>query len=240
MYLLDDMKKSFFYWNWLARVAKASNTQRNAVVKSATSQSPISGKTAILAIAVVVTALTTQTTGTSAEIPELPDLPPPPPQREAVLPPFPPGVFDICLEQYDSRLRTIRQGEADWRNAIDQTYYAKRKPFYDALDAIFDERDRILAQIEKLNEEWIRLSMSPNSGSAASIARMKQISDEFRAKSLEIEELQEKIGKISERLAEIEDWYEEWINWLAVKTYREEDAACTEYSNCDDSEIGSD
>ena len=206
-------------------------------MKTTTTMAKMNGKTAILAVATIITvALTTQTTGPSAEIPELPDLPPPPPQREVVLPPFPPGVFDTCLEQYDSRLRTIRQGEASLRNAIDQTYYAKRKPFYDALDAIFDEQDRILAQIEKLNEEWIRLSMSPNSGSAASVARMKQISDEFRAKSLEIKELQKKIDEINKRLWEIEDWYEEWINWLTVKTYREEEA-CTEYSTCSSSGI---
>ena len=219
-------------------MAKSNGVQRQAVVKSATSKSPIIGKTAILAVATIIAvALTTQTTGPSAEIPELPDLPPPPPQREVVLPPFPPGVFDTCLEQYDSRLRTIRQGEASLRNAIDQTYYAKRKPFYDALDAISDEQDEIFDQMEKLNEEWLRLSMSPNSGSAASIARMKQISDEFRAKSLEIKELQKKIDEINKRLAEIEDWYVEWINWLAVKTYREEEEACTEYSTCSSSGI---
>ncbi len=233
-----DMKKLFFYWNWLARVAQSNSVQRNVVVKSVTSQSPINGKTAILTVATILAiALTTPTTGPSAEIPELPDLPPPPPQREVVLPPFPPGVFDTCLEQYDSRIATIMQGAANWRKSIDNAYYAKRKPFYDAQDRIFDEQDRILAQIEKLNEEWIRLSMSPNSGSAASVARMKQISDEFRAKSKEVEKLQKEIDEINKRLWEIEDWYEEWLGWLSQKTQREEEAACTEYSTCSSSRI---
>ena len=233
------MKKFSFYWNWLACVAKANNTQRKVVVKSATpTKSPIIGKTAFFVVATIIAvALTTQTTGTSAEIPELPDLPPPPPQREVLLPPFPPGVFDTCLEQYDSRIKTIRQGEANWRNAIDQAYYAKRKPFYDAQDRIFDEQDKIFEQIEKLEDEWRNLYMSPNSNSASNIARRKQINKELDVKRLEIRELQKKIDEINKRLAEIEDWYGEWINWLAVKTYREEDAACTEYSTCSSSGI---
>ena len=222
----------------MARVAKSNGVQRQAVVKSATSKDPIHGKTAILAVATIITvALTTPTTGPSAEIPELPDLPPPPPHREVVLPPFPPGVFDTCLEQYDSRIKTIRQGEAGWRNAIDQAYYAKRKPFYDAQDRIFDEQEEIFEQMEKLKEEWGRLYMSPNSNSASNIARRRQINKELAAKSLRIKKLQEEIDEISERLGEIEDWYEEWLGWLSQKTQREEEAACTEYSTCSSSGI---
>ena len=77
--------------------------------------------------------------------------------------------------------------------------------------------------------------MSPNSNSASNIARRRQINEELDVKRLEIRELQKKIDEINKRLAEIEDWYGEWINWLAVKTYREEDAACTEYSTCSSS-----
>ena len=227
------MKESSFYWNWLARVAQANNTQRNVAMKTTTTMSKMNGKTVILAVATIIAvALTTQTTGTSAEIPELPDLPPPPPQREAVLPPFPPGVFDTCLEQYDSRIATIMQGAADWRNAIDQTYYAKRKPFYDAQDRIFDEQDKIFEQIEKLEDEWRSLYMSPNSNSASNIARRRQINKELDVKRLEIRELQKKIDEIDKRLWEIEDWYEEWLDWLSQKTQREEEAACSEYSTC--------
>ena len=117
-----------------------------------------------------------------------------------------------------------------------KTYYAKRKPFYDALDARLDKIDEIFEQMEKLNEEWGRLYMSPNSNSAANIARRRQINKELAAKSLRIKELQEEIDEINKRLGEIEDWYEEWLDWLAEKTYREEEAACTEYSTCSSSE----
>ncbi len=85
------MKKLSFYWNWLARVAKANNQQRQAVVKSATSRSLISGKTVIFAIlATVAVLLVPQTTMQSAKSIVAPDLPDPPPHREVLLPPFPP------------------------------------------------------------------------------------------------------------------------------------------------------
>ena len=226
------MKKSYFYWNWLARVAKVSNPQRNVAMKTTTTMSKMNGKTVILAVAtILVVALTTQTTGPLAEIPELPDLPDPPAITGPYFPPFPPGVMS-CSAQWNSRRATISQDHANWQKAIERAYYAKRKPFYDAQDAIFDEQDEILAQIEKLNEEWIRLSMSPNSGSAASVARMKQISAEFRAKSKEIEKLQEKIGKISERLEEIEDWRKKWLAWAGEKRLKSIEAADAEYQDC--------
>ena len=220
----------------MARVAQSNSVQRQAVVKSATSQSPISGKTAIFAVATILAvALTTPTTGPTAEIPELPDLPDPPAITGPYFPPFPPGVMS-CSAQWNSRRATISQDHVNWQKAIERAYYAKRKPFYDALDAIFDEQDRILAQIEKLNEEWFRLSMSPNSGSAASVARMKQISDEFRAKSKEIEKLQKEIDEINKRLGEIEDWREKWLNWAGEKRLKSIEAADAEYQDCLDNE----
>ena len=118
-----------------------------------------------------------------------------------------------CSAQWNSRRATISQSHANLQKAIERSYYAKRKPFYDAQDAIFDEQDEILAQIEKLNEEWIRLSMSPNSGSASNLARRKQISDEFRAKSKEIEKLQKELDEINKRLGEIEDWRKKLLVW---------------------------
>lgn len=52
------MKKSFFYWNWLASIAKLSHTQRNGTMESTTSKSPIKEKAVIAAFLAVVTALT--------------------------------------------------------------------------------------------------------------------------------------------------------------------------------------
>ena len=52
------MKKSFFYWNWLASLAKLSHTQRNGTMESTTSKSPIKEKAVIAAFLAVITALT--------------------------------------------------------------------------------------------------------------------------------------------------------------------------------------
>ena len=52
------MKKSFFYWNWLASIAKLNNTQRNGTMESTTSKSPIKEKAVIAAFLAVITALT--------------------------------------------------------------------------------------------------------------------------------------------------------------------------------------
>ena len=51
------MKKSFFYWKWLASTAKLSHTQRNGTMESTTSKSPIKEKAVIAAFLAVVTAL---------------------------------------------------------------------------------------------------------------------------------------------------------------------------------------
>ena len=117
------MKKLSFYWNWLARVAKSSGVQRQAVVKSATSKAPINGKTAILAVAVIVSALTTQITGPSAQsadLPELPDLPDPGPVPEPVFPPVPPGTF-TCWEYYEGMRQALENGQANLHQAIERT-----------------------------------------------------------------------------------------------------------------------
>ena len=229
------MKNFSFYWNWLARVAKSSGVQRKAVVKSATSKAPINGKTAILTVATILAiALTTPITGTSAqsaEIPELPDLPDPGPVPEPAFPPVPPGTF-TCFEYYEGMRQMLENGQANFYQAIERTYNAKCKPFYDAKDAIFDERDRIFEQMEKLNEEWGRLYMSPNSGSAANIARRRQINKELAAKSLRIKKLQEETDTINERLGEIGDWREKVIKWANEKHQKENEALEAHYQDC--------
>ena len=60
------MKKSFFYWNWLAIIAKLSHTQRNGTMESTTSKSPIKEKAVIAAFLAVVTALTSLPNGAEA------------------------------------------------------------------------------------------------------------------------------------------------------------------------------
>ena len=50
--------------------------------------------------------------------------------------------------------------DVNLKKAIERTYKAKCKPFYDAKDKILDEWDEILAQVKKLNEEWNRLYVS--------------------------------------------------------------------------------
>ena len=221
------MKTFSFYWNWLARAAKSSSVQHNAVVKSATSKSPIIGKTAILVVATIIAvALTTQTTGPTAQstgIPELPDLPDPGPVPEPVFPPVPPGTF-TCSEYFASVRPGLDDEDANLKKAIERTYYAKRKPFYDAQNRIFDEQDKIFEQIEKLEDEWRNLYMSPNSNSASNIARRRQINKELAAKSLRIKKLQEEIDEIDKRLGEIEDWYEKMLEWAQEKYEKAVDA----------------
>ena len=196
-------------------------------MKSATPQSSIIGKTAILTVATIIAvALTTQITGTLAQslrIPELPDLPDPGPAPEPVFPPVPPGTF-TCSEYFASIRPGLDDQDANLKKAIERTYYAKRKPFYDALDAIFDEQDKIFEQIEKLEDEWRNLYMSPNSNSASNIARRKQINKELDVKRLEIRELQKKIDEIYKRLVEIEDWYEKMLEWAREKYEKAVDA----------------
>ena len=215
------MKTFSFYWNWLARVAKAGNTQRKAVVKLATSKSPIIGKTAILAVATIIAvALTTQTTGPTAqsvEMPTLPDLPDPGPVPEPSFPPVPPGTF-TCSEYYNAVRPMLDDRNANLKKAIERTYNAKRKPFYDAKDEILDEWDEILAQGAKLNEEWNRLYMSPNNRSAANITRRRQINKELAAQTLRFLKLQEKLDTINERLGKIADWREKMLEWAKKKT----------------------
>ena len=220
------MKNFSFYWHWLARVAKSNNAQRNAVVKSAASQPPIRGTTAILAIAVIITALTTQTTGPSmqsAELPEIPDLPDPGPVPEPAFPPVPPSTF-TCSEYFASVRPMLNDQDVNLKKAIERTYNAKCKPFYDAKDKILDEWDEILAQVKKLNEEWNRLYMSPNNRSAANITRRRQINKELAAQTLRFLELQEKLDTINERLGEISGWREKMLEWAKKKHEKAVDA----------------
>ena len=123
----------------MARVAKASNTQRNAAMKTTTTMSKMNGKMAILAVAtILVVALTTQTTGTSAqsaEMPTLPDLPDPGPVPEPAFPPVPPGTF-TCFEYYNAVRLMLDNQQANFYQAIDRAYKAKRKPFDDYIERI--------------------------------------------------------------------------------------------------------
>ena len=223
------MKKFYFYWNWLARVAKSNNTQRKAVVKSATSQSPIRGKTAIL-----VVALTTQTTGPTAQSAEMPELPDPPPHREVVLPPFPPGAFSNCIEQYYSRLGTIAQGASNWRKRIEEKFDA----LLDPIDALIDAKRKLMDDLEA---EIRRIETSPAYYAAyVGIGDLQPLLDE-------IDELTDKFKKALKRMIQLEkqkssilEYYNKWIDWLNEKTQREVNAAWEEYENCADSETNND
>ncbi len=226
------MKKFSFYWNWLARVAKASNTQRKVVVKSATpTKSPIIGKTAFFVVATIIAvALTTQTTGTSAEIPELPDLPPPPPQREVVLPPFPPGAFSNCIEQYYSRLGTIAQGASDWRKRIEEKFDA----LLDPIDALIDAKRKL---IDDLTTKIRRIYSSLEYSLAyIGLADMEPIEKEIKRLMEALKAAQARFLNLYRERSSILECYDKWIDWLNEKTQREVNAAWEEYENCAASE----
>ncbi len=178
------MKKSSFYWNWLARVAKANNTQRKVVVKSATpTKSPISGKTAILVVAaIIVVALTTQTTGPTAQstdipdLPDLPDLPDPGPVPEPSFPPIPPGTL-TCQEYLDAIMPGIKNSHSNWQKAIENAYNAKSKPFNDAKNAAEDKIGEIGIKIARL---WSKRNFL-NRHDPAYLSKSRQILKEIRA-----------------------------------------------------------
>ena len=153
------MKKLSFYWNWLARVAKSNSVQRKVVVNTRTTKSKMNGKTAILAVATIIAvALTTQTTGPTAQSAEMPELPDPPPHREVVLPPFPPGAFSNCIEQYYSRLGTIAQGASNWRKRIEEKFDALLDPIDALIDAkrkLIDDLTTKIRRILECYDKWI-------------------------------------------------------------------------------------
>ena len=227
------MKNFSFYWNWLARVAKLSSVQRKAVVKSTTSKT--NGKTAILTVATIVAvALTTQTTGPSAQstgIPELPDLPHPGLVPEPALPPFPPGAFNSCIEQYYSRLATIGQGKAGWEKGFEKAYETKSKPFVDAIKASQRKIADIKKKIAAKEAEIMRLQYS-RYGYLRYQNRINQLYKEIDRHNDEINDLILKIVELRKRLARIGAWYDICLNWLEKKTKKEEEAAWHEYLDC--------
>ena len=214
----------------MARVAKASNTQRKVVVKSEASQSSINGKTAILAVATIIAvALTTHTTGPtaqSAEMPTLPDLPDPPAITGPYFPPFPPGVMS-CSAQRNSRGATIVQNHANWRKAIERAYNAKCAPFNAAIDDKVDEIDNHFDQILKKEEQklnWIIL-LYPN----LNAPQITNLEKEIQGHEEAIKSLKKEISKLQDDLGKIWDWRKKWLAWAGEKRQKAADA---EYQDC--------
>ena len=207
MYLFDDMKKSFFYWNWLARVAKLNSVQRKAVVKSATSKAPINGKTAILAIvATVAVLLVSQTTGQSAKSIVAPDLPDPPPHREVLLPPFPPGAFDSCADQMASRMTTINQDYDNLLKGLQNSRDAKLKPIDDAIISKTAEIESIRDEIQRNERRYASIYMRFGYTSATKQI-LDQISDENSKNREKIKDLQKEIEELKDKRFDIWEWY---------------------------------
>ena len=229
------MKKFSFYWNWLARVAKANNTQRKVVVKSATpTKSPISGKTAILAVAtIIVVALTTQTTvpsAQSAEMPTLPDLPDPGPVPEPAFPPVPPGTF-TCFEYYNAVRLMLDNQQANFYQAIERAYKAKRKPFEHFIDIKKGVIEGIRDELKKAHDEWRRLYMSPG-GYAANRIRLLFLSRQITSFNKEIQELRKLIREANKELGKIYEWREKIVKWANEKHRKENEALEAHYGDC--------
>ena len=233
------MKTFSFYWNWLARVAKSNSVQRKAVVKSATSQSPISGKTAILAVATILAvALTTPTTGPSAEIPELPDLPDPGPVPEPVFPPVPPGTF-TCSEYYNAVRPMLDDQNANLKKAIERTYYAKRKPFDDYIAARIVMIRWYREQLKKAQDEWQKLFYAPG-GPVINRKRLQDLNGLTTFYTKAIEKEVEKIQKAYKELGKIEAWYRKMLDWARKKYEKAVEALDAQYQDCLDSESDDD
>ena len=241
VYLFDDMKNSFFYWNWLARVAKASNTQRNVAMNTTTTKSKMNGKTVILAVATIIAvALTTQTTGPtaqSAEMPKLPDLPDPGPVPEPAFPPVPPGTF-TCFEYYNAVRLMLDNQQSNFYQAIDRAYKAKCKPFYDKIDSINDEIDDHRDQYLKKIDQWIALLkiLYPNTNAPRITSLQKEIENHRK----EIEKLQEQISKLFDDLGKIAEWRKKMIEWANEKHRKENEALEAHYGDCLDNESDND
>ncbi len=234
-YLLD-IKNSFFYWNWLARVAKSNNKQRKGTMKTTTTKSKTNGKTAILVVATIIAvALITQTTGPTAQSTGTPNLPDPPPVPEPSFPPFPPGAFNNCLEQYYSRHATIAQGYASQRKQIDDFFNAKLTPVEALIAAKFKLIDDLEAKIRSIET-------SPAYYAAyVGIVDLQPYLDEINRLRRKINDAWNRIHVIRrDQLQPILDCYVRWIEWLNEKTARELKAAWEEYENCLDSETNND
>ena len=180
-------------------------------------------------------ALTTQTTGPSAQSADTPNLPEPPPQREVVLPPFPPGAFNNCLEQYYSRHATIGQGYASQRKQIDDFFNAKLDPVEALIAAKFKLIDDLEAKIRSIET-------SPAYYAAyVGIGNLQPLLDEINRLRKRINDAWNRIRVIRrDQLQPILDCYVRWIEWLNEKTARELKAAWEEYENCLDSETNND
>ena len=220
------MKKLSFYWNWLARVAKASNTRHNVAMKTTTTKSKTNGKTAILAVATIIAvALTTQTTvpsAQSAEMPTLPALPDPGPAPEPVFPPVPPGTF-TCSEYFASVRPMLDDEDANLKKAIKRTYEAKCKPFEDYIDIKEGVIEGIRDEWKKAHDEWRRLYMSPG-GYAANRIRLLFLSRQMTSLNKEIQELRRLIREANKELGKIYDWYKKMLEWAKEKHEKAVDA----------------
>ena len=213
------MKKLSFYWNWLARVAKASNTQR---------------KMAILAIVAAAILLVPQTSGPTAQSTGTPNLPEPPPHREVVLPPFPPGMFNNCLEQYYSRLGTIAQGDRNMRKRIEDVF----NPKFDRINALIAARLKLMNDLEA---EIRSIETSPAYYAAyVGIGDLQPLLDKINRLEDDIQDVWNQLRKLREEKSSLLNLEAKWIDWLNEKTQREVNAAWEEYENCADSETNND
>ena len=232
------MKKLSFYWNWLARVAKASNTQHNVAMKTTTTKSKTNEKTAILAVATIIAvALTTQTTkptAQSAEMPTLPDLPDPGPVPEPAFPPVPPGTF-TCSEYYNAVRPMLDDQNANLKKAIERTYNAKRKPFDDYIAARIVMIKWYREQLKKVQDEWQRLFYAPG-GPIINRKRLQDLNGLTTFYTEAIKEEVERIRKAYEELGKIESWYRKMLDWARKKYEKAVEALDAQYQDCLDSE----
>ena len=123
------------------------------------------------------------------------------------------------------------QGAADWRNAIDQTYYAKRKPFDDFIAARIVMIKWYREQLKKAQDEWQRLFYAPG-GPVINRKRLQDLNGLTTFYTKAIEKEVEKIQKAYKELGKIEAWYRKMLDWARKKYEKAVEAACTEYSTC--------
>ena len=225
----------------MARVAKASNPQRKVAMKTTTTMSKMNGKTVILAVATIIAvALTTPTTGPTAQsagIPELPDLPDPGTVPEPVFPPVPPGTF-TCFEYYEGMRQALENGQANFYQAIDRAYKAKRKPFDDYIERIERQIDfhrrAYISAIDWKMDLYFRLYPNVND------PRLKQLDDLIKKHRNAIDDLRQQIYDLVDDLGKIRDWWEKMIEWANEKHRKENEALDAHYGDCLDSESDDD
>ena len=194
-------------------------------------KSKMNGKTAILAVATIIAvASTTQTTGPSAQSTGTPNLPDPPPQREVVLPPFPPGAFNNCDDQYASMMETICQGDANWRKSLEEKFDA----LLDPIQALIDAKRKLLDDLTtKIRRIYSSLEYSL---AYIGLADMEPIEKEIKRLMEALKAAQARFLNLYRERSPILECYDKWIDWLNEKTAREVNAAWEEYENCADSE----